>query len=205
VKNNVCLLVFITCLTNEIVAQVGFEQYGYIQKDKRMTLVPIFNYESSGHTYVEARYNYEDLNTFSFYMGRTFVGKDKFSYALTPMLGGIMGKFTGGSIAINAALEYGDLFFSTQSQYTASVDQEDDNYFFSWSDLGYQPVKWMYVGISTQQTIQTRTKSLLEPGIALGIVIGKWTFPLYCFNTLTEDKYLVLGINYSVGQLKRNR
>src|SRR5688572_15089237 len=119
-----CLLVFITCFTTEIVAQVGFEQYGYIKKNETMTLVPIFNYESSDHTYVEARYNYEDLNTFSFYIGRTFSGKDKLSYSLTPILGAVMGKFTGGSVGMNGVLEYGDLFFSTQSQYTASVDQQ---------------------------------------------------------------------------------
>ena len=171
-----------------------------------MTLVPIFNYESSNHMYVEARYNYEELNTFSVYAGRTFSGADKLSYSVTPILGGVIGKFTGSSAGVNVVVEHGKIFFSTQSQYTFSFRDPNEDFLFAWSDLVYQPWKCFYVGLSTQQTFLTKEKYFLaESGLALGFVTGKWTFPLYCFSPLGYGKYLVLGINYSVGSLKRNK
>jgi len=171
-----------------------------------MTLVPIFNFESSNQTYVEARYNYEELNAFSFYLGRTFTGKNKLTYSVTPILGGVVGKFRGGSAGVNVVAEYGKIFFSTQSQYTVSFHEASDDFLFAWSDLVYQPWKWFYVGLSTQQTLLTHDKSFVgESGIALGFVKGKWTFPLYCFSPLGDGKYLVLGINYNAGSLKRNK
>jgi hypothetical protein len=189
-----------------LLAQVGFEQYFYVTDKKMVTLVPVLDYQADNHMYVEGRYNYEELNTFSLYLGRTFSVSRKVSYSVTPMLGGVIGKFKGGSAGINAAAEYRKIFFSSQSQYTCSFNESNNDFFFAWSDLGYQPLKWLYVGLSTQQTYLPHSRSLIaESGVLLGFLVKKWTFPLYSFSPFGNDTYFVLGINYSVGLLNRNR
>jgi hypothetical protein len=201
-----CLLFFMIFMVIDVLAQVGFEQYVYLNDKKMMALVPIFSYEARNHTYVEARYNYEEHKTFSLYLGRVFSGEDKLSYWVTPMLGGVIGKFKGGSAGVNAVVEYKKIFFSTQSQYTHSFQELNPDFFFAWSDLGYQPWEWFYVGLSAQQTYLPQTMCLLvETGVVLGFTAGKWTFPAYYFSPISDNQYFVLGINYSVGAFKRNR
>lgn len=161
-----------------------------------MTLVPILTFEPDNNMYVEARYNYEDFNTFSLYFGRTFSTDNIVTYSVTPIMGAVVGKFKGGSIGFNAMIEYNKIFFSSESQYTVSFRESNSDFVFAWSDLAYQPMKWFYLGLSTQQTLLTQKKTLNgELGIALGFIVGRWSFPLYCFIPGNDRPYLVLGVN----------
>src|SRR5215471_15070922 len=45
--------------------------------------------------HLEARYNYEDLETGSVWLGYNFSGGEKLAWELTPMLGGVFGHTTG--------------------------------------------------------------------------------------------------------------
>ena len=187
------------------VGQVAFEQYYYIKNRQRVESVPLFNYTSRENLYIEARYNYEEANTFSFYLGRSFANEGKFSYTVTPLMGVVMGRLSGGSIGVNATLEYQNIFFSTQSQYTASLHERKANFIYAWSELGYQPWKWFYFGLSTQQTYSPEVDPLISAGVFVGFSIGKWTFPVYSFNPMSDTRYFVLGINFSGGAFHRSR
>ncbi len=190
----------------QVQAQIGFEQYCYVKNRKMTALVPILNYESNNHWYAEARYNYEEMNTFSIYAGRTFSNNKNLHFAITPMLGGVLGEFKGISSGLNAVLEFNDLFFSTQTQYTASFDKNNNNFYFSWSELGYQPWRWFFLGVTAQQTYLAEANSLeSEPGVFIGFCAGMWTFPLYVFKPMTDNNYFVLGINFSIDGFNRNR
>jgi len=112
------------------VAQIGFEQYYYVTHNQVMAPVSVVNYESSKNLYVEARHNYDEINTFSLYLGETFSGKGKIEYSITPMIGALVGKMKGGSLGVNALVEHKTLFFSTQSQYTFSRKEREENFFF---------------------------------------------------------------------------
>lgn len=187
-------------------AQIGFEQYCYVKNSQMTTLVPIFNYESNSHWYAEARYNYEEVNTFSLYAGKTFSNDGKFDFSITPMLGGVVGKFKGISSGVNAVVEFKDVFFSTQSQYTISFHESNADFLFSWSELGYQPWKWFFLGVTAQQTYIPEANLLeSEPGVFIGFSVGMWTFPLYVFKPMTISNYYVLGINLSMDGFNRNR
>jgi len=184
-----------------------------------MTLVPIVSFESKNKWYAEARYNYEELETFSFYVGKAFTSKntrpldtlefkkptDKVSYSVTPLLGGVAGKYKGVSGGINAVVEYRHVFFSTQSQYTIAYYESGD-FFFAWSELGYQPWNWLFVGVTTQHTYLYQSDRLIvEPGGVIGFTMGRWNFPLYVFNPTTNHYYFILGASLSVGGLNRNK
>ena len=198
-KNRILLITFfIACQAIAVQAQNGVEQYFYLQK-KAVTLVSVIHAQNSKNWCVEGRYNYEEQNSFSLYTGKTFSKtKAEFSHSLTPILGGVMGRFKGGSMGLNATLEYKRFAFSSQSQYTVSFKKEEahPDFFFSWSELNYEFLPWLYFGCSVQHTFYTQEKNhLLEPGAVLGFTSGKWTFPIYGFSLLKENRYFVLGIS----------
>ena len=70
------------------------EQYYYTGAGGS-TLVPKIFYENNKKWYGEARYNYEELRTFSFIAGKVFSNEDVVSYSFTPVAGVVIGKFNG--------------------------------------------------------------------------------------------------------------
>jgi len=175
----------------------GVEQYYYTRTagtDAVMT--PIAHITSSNNWYGEARYNFDELNTFSLYAGRKFSGNGLLSWEATPMVGGLMGQMTGGSVGMNFGADYRKIFFSSQSQYSFSLENNTEKYFYNWSELGYEATSWLYAGLAMQQTNLYREFGRLEPGCVIGFSIKNWTIPLYAFNTSERERYFVLGVNW---------
>lgn len=192
---------------SSVVAQTGIDQYYYWQEEDSLTLVPIVHFQGRKNWYAEARYNYEAYGTFSLYAGKNFSKEQKhFSYSLTPILGAVMGRIKGGSIGLNTTLEFNDLFFASQSQYTFAPSMNEENFVFSWAEIGYEPRKWFYFGLSLQHTYLTRVGyTILQHGGMIGFTAGRWCFPLYGFNLLSNSRYFVLGINLGLGVNQNDR
>jgi hypothetical protein len=167
-----------------------------------VTMVPMAHVQTKKNWYIEGRFNYEDLKTASVYGGKMFT-KDikKTSYAIVPMVGIVAGKYKGGSFGLNINIERGKFYLSSQTQYTFSVKNRSDNFFYSWSEAGLAPVDWFYAGAAIQQT---DFKHGTELGGVLGLTFGKWTFPLYAFSPFSEGRYFVLGLINTFGLGKKN-
>jgi hypothetical protein len=182
----------------------GVEQMYYMRAGENSTMVPRAHFTSGNNWYGEARYNYDDLQTFSMYGGKTFSKKGNWSYSATPLIGGLIGKMNGGSFGLNMDLSYQNLFISTQSQYTFSLEESNDKFLYSWTELGYQAMPWLYGGMALQQTNIYRTNGKLEPGCMLGLSIRNWTVPLYVFNPAGKEMNFVLGFNWE-WEKKKNK
>ncbi|MEP6737951.1 MAG: hypothetical protein ABJA70_20665 [Chryseolinea sp.] len=206
-KNSFLVMVILIIVSTVGIAQSGFEVYSYISQTSGFSFVPIAHFQTRNNWYAEARYNYDEVRTFSLYLGKTFSGTKKdISYSVTPMIGGMLGQFKGGSAALNASLEYKRFFLSSQPQFTAFSGERDRSYIFHWSELGYELRSWLFAGVSIQQTYYTQSKmNNIEPGILLGVTLGKWILPLYLFNPLSTSAYYVLGITYGLGSVKSIR
>ncbi len=177
-------------------ATLGIDQYSYMGTGQNSSMVPVAHYQSSKNWYAEARYNYDNYQTFSLYAGKTFARQNAFSYALTPMIGGMTGKMNGGSFGLNTELKYKKFNFSSQSQYSIIAATQNNNFFFSWSELYYQPIHWLYTGVTLQHTRIYNTEAKYEPGILLGFSFDHWSFPVYSFSPYASERYFVLGINW---------
>ena len=68
--------------------------YTYIVPDSREYVQPTFTADR-GWLHLEARYNYEGLDSGSAWIGYNFSVGEKLSLAFTPMLGGVFGDTTG--------------------------------------------------------------------------------------------------------------
>lgn len=179
-------------------AEAAVEQYHYMGKGQQYVFMPIAHIQTARNWYAEARYNYEDIETFSFYLGKSFSGDKNMSYTFTPMIGAAMGRFKAISTGLNMDLEYGKFFFSAQSQYSLATDKGkgSDDFFYSWSEAGFQPIEWFYAGASFQQTYMANEK-LLEPGALIGFSFGRYSIPIYGFDLLNAQRYFIVGLTVS--------
>lgn len=180
----------------------GVEQYYYASHNGLLTIVPKAYYQDKKNWYAEVRYNYDELETFSLNVGKKFSKEGIVSYSITPIAGIMAGKLTGASLGVDFESDYRKIFFSAESQYAFSADSKSTDFFFNWSEAGYQLSDKMYTGLALQLTHLYKTINKWEPGIMAGFIFKKWTFPLYVFNPLSSNRYFVLGINIEWKGLK---
>ncbi len=171
------------------------EQYFYLGKERPFSRVSVLTYLAPSAWYIEARGNYEASNSASLYFGKAFRKTAPVSYSITPIAGLVAGGFNGGSVGANVALDYKELSFSSQSQYTFSIENKAENFTYSWADLTYQLKKWVSAGVSLQQT-----RGVFEKGVLIKGVYKKLSIPLYVFSPLTNERYFVLGLNLEWGR-----
>ncbi len=194
----------IVCMGHFAAAQIngGLEQYTYLSKNTLPTIVPIAHIQNE-KWYGEVRYNYEELKTFSVYVGKIFSGdEDNHSYAIIPVVGMVMGKFTGGSVGLDVTFTDHDFFFTSQSQYTFANTNRHQNFMYSWSELGYEPSQWIYAGLALQhlQLFQKAEEPMSYVwGGMVGFNLGRWTIPLYSFDPFSNSRYFILGLNFGFG------
>ena len=177
-------------------SKLSIGQYTYIRSREPFYVSPIVQYQSGSNWYAEARYNYEDVHTYSLYGGRTFSNERTLSYSITPMAGIMWGKLRGGSAALNASVEYKKFYLSTQSQYSVSTQNLAESFFFSWSEAGYRPLDWLYTGLSLQHTKPRHANALVEPGFFACFSYHQWSVPVYCFLPPRESCFFVVGITW---------
>lgn len=176
--------------------QGGIEQYHYISQAGFNAVVPVLHLQTKKGWYGEARYNYDEKNTFSILAGKTFSSNNQWEWSITPMVGLTFGELNGWTTGVNFSLEKSGLFFNTQSQYTFSTTPSYDNFLFNWCEAGYQPLNWLYGGVSLQHTQLPGSAALIEPGIVAGICFKKISFPIYVFNTFNRNRFFILGVNW---------
>lgn len=174
--------------------RTGVEEFFYIGHNTPSTVVPRIYYQDYRGWYGEARYNYEEAQTFSIYGGRTFSRRKDLSFSITPVAGLVWGKLKGGSVGANLELDYGNLIFCSSSQYTFSPEDQRSDFFYVWSELGCQLTGNIYTGLALQQTRLLRTNWNWDPGLQIGFLINKWTFPLYIFDPMAGKRHFVLGV-----------
>jgi hypothetical protein len=195
----VLLLMFLTLAQLCVSAQNTFEQYCYFQRGEQVLWVPMVHYVSPKNWRFEGRYNYEALNSFAFYAGKQFTFGKTVTSTFTPLAGIVIGEFNGGSVALNTLFEYNAFFLSSQGQYTFSTQRAWDSFAFNWSEIGYNFLDWAYLGVSAQYTANNDlSRSMVEPGVVLGLQLKKWSFPLYAFKSSEGQAYFVLGATYSI-------
>ena len=176
--------------------RAGVEQYYYMGNYHTFAFIPVAHYQSDQNWYAEGRFNYEAMNTLALYGGKTFEKTAIVSYSATPILGVVLGEMNGGSAGLNLEVNYRRFNFNTQSQYTFSIQQQSNNFIYSWSDLTYQFNGKLAAGFSLQQTKLYQVNGAFERGFLVKPTYKSWTFPLYIFKPESRERYFVLGINY---------
>jgi hypothetical protein len=171
--------------------------FGYVVPDSRDYVNPNFTADREW-LHLEARYNYEALETGSLWVGHNFSVGEKLVFEFAPMLGGVFGDLTGVAPGYNLSLSYKRLSLSSQGEYVFDTGDSSGNFFYTWSELSYSPLDWLRAGLAVQRTKAYRSDLEIQRGFLVGASYKKIDFTTYVFNLGWTDPTVVLamGVNF---------
>lgn len=155
-------------------------------------ILPVFRADKN-KLHLEARYNYEDRETFSMWAGYNFNGGRKLEYTITPMIGGVVGRTTGVAPGLEMTFTYKGFELYSESEYM--FDFENENYFYNWSDLTYSPLEWLWFGISGQRTRVYQSDLEVQRGLLIGGGLKNWELSTYFYNIGANDAFVLATIS----------
>ena len=153
----------------------------YVVPDSHDYVQPTFTADR-GWLHLEARYNYEDLDTGSVWVGYNFSGGKKLAWEITPMLGGVFGHTTGLAPGYKGSLSWWKLELYSEGEYVFDTDDSADSFIYNWSELTLAPVEWFRFGMVTQRTRVYQTDRDLQRGPLVGFTYRKADLTIYVLN-----------------------
>jgi hypothetical protein len=149
-----------------------------------------------GPLHLEARYNYEALDTGSLFAGWKFSGGESLTYDLTPIIGAVFGAKQGIAPGFEASVAYGIADFYTEAEHVYDSEVKDDSFTYAWSELGLTPLEWLRFGLVGQRTrAYSSSRDIQQGGFAQFITPGKVTLGLYVFNPGdSNDRFAVFSL-----------
>jgi hypothetical protein len=153
----------------------------YIVSDDQEYVQPTFSADR-GWLHLEARYNYENLETGSAWVGYNFSGGKKLGWEFTPLLGGVVGNTTGIAPGYNLSLTYWKFEFSSEGEFVFDTGDSEGNFFYNWSELSVSPVDWFRFGLVGQRTRVYQTDVDIQRGLLVGFSYKEMDFTTYVFN-----------------------
>jgi hypothetical protein len=144
--------------------------------------------------HLEARFNYEDLDTGSLWAGYNVDGGSNLIYQLTPMLGAVFGHLNGIAPGYEVTLAYKRLVFSGQGEYFLDATTRSNDFFYAWTELSYRLIHHLRFGLALQHTKDYQTQLDVQRGPLIGFSYGRFDFTAYVFNVDKPDPPVVLGI-----------
>jgi hypothetical protein len=153
----------------------------YFVPDDREYVQPTFTADR-GWLHLEARYNYEDLQTGSVWLGGNLAGGGKLAWEFTPMLGGVFGQTTGIAPGYKGSLSWWKLELFSESEYVVDVGDSSESFFYNWSELSLAPVDWFRFGLVTQRTRVYQSERDVQRGLLAGFSYRNTSLTAYVFN-----------------------
>jgi hypothetical protein len=170
--------------------------YGYLVPDSRDYINPNIAADH-GWLHLEARYNYETLETGSFWVGYNFSLGEKLVLELTPMLGGVFGNLTGVAPGYNLSITWKRLALYSQTEYVFDTGDSSGNFFYTWSELTYSPWDWLRAGLVVQRTKAYQSSLDIQRGFLVGFAYKKTELTTSVFNLGWTDPTIVVSIAFT--------
>ncbi|HXV60272.1 MAG TPA: hypothetical protein VEK15_06225 [Vicinamibacteria bacterium] len=157
---------------------------------------PIF-YADRGGLHLEARYNYEDLETGSLFVGRSFDFGENVSFTAVPMLGIVAGSTNGVAPGAEIEIAWRRLALYAESEYVLDLEDSDASFLYTWSEATLAPVDWLRFGLVVQRTRTYDTGLDLQRGLLIELSHAKLSFAFHWFNPdRTEDQVFAYAAGY---------
>lgn len=195
-RNSVFMIAFLFNQAVQGQDRKGFEGYYYPTNGRGLSsLSTKLFYQTSQGWYTECRYNYEEERTAGWSVGKTFSKESVFSYSITPEVGLAVGQLQGASLGLITALSWRGLSFNSALLYTSGLEKEEAGYsLFNWSELNVQISKYIYGGVTVQESSFCQKVTSREPGVQLGLMFKGWTIPFYVFDRPGNHLYFSAGV-----------
>ena len=155
--------------------------------------------------YWEARYNYEDVKTFSLFWGHPFYISKKMELEIVPTVGFSLGNFIGGSAALQLNAECNRFEVYSLNQYSLCFTDVKRSFFFNWTEAKYKFKKVVKLGAALQYTQSMPQKNSeeakesthqLDVGPVIGFEYKKFYLCGYFFNLWEQERNYAIGLTY---------
>ena len=156
-------------------------------------LLPVMR-ANKNKLHLEARYNYEDLQTFSGWAGYNITGGKQIEYMITPMIGGVVGLSKGIAPGLEFTFSSGKFELYSESEYLFNTDNKENNYMYTWTDLTYSINDNLYVGVSVQRTRLYQTALDTQRGLVLGGNLKNWEITGYLYNLGFDTAFGIISL-----------
>jgi hypothetical protein len=147
--------------------------------------------------HLEARYNYEDLDTGSIWAGYNFGGGRKLAWELSPILGGVFGQTTGVAPGYKGSLSWWKVELYSEGEYVIDTGNSSESFFYNWAELTLAPVDWCRFGMVTQRTHVYRTERDVQRGFLIGFSYKHLDLTAYVFNPDDSRPLVVLAAGWT--------
>jgi hypothetical protein len=171
--------------------RVGASAYLYPSDDPTF-LLPIVTADR-GALHLEARYNYEDLETVSGWVGWAFEFGDALQLSLVPMLGVVAGRSDGIAPGLEATLGWRAFELYSESEYVIPFDDGSEAYLYTWTQVTWSPIDAVAVGVSGQRLRYAGSGRTVDTGPMATVQLGPVGLEAYAYNPFSDDAFTVLG------------
>ena len=150
-----------------------------------------------GSLHLEARYNYEELDTASVWGGWTFGGGTKLEWEITPIAGVVLGELDGVAVGYEGSLKWRALELYSESEYVFDTSGSEGSFFYNWSELTVAPAEWLRLGLVAQRARVYESDREVNPGLLVGLSYASATATVYVLNPDDDATVIVsLGLEF---------
>jgi len=150
----------------------------------------------NGDYYFELRYNYEDINTISWYADRSFTSDKKISYEILPMAGVSFGNTLGISLGLKMLLEYKNLSFESEGQFTCNLSERDNSFLYNRSAFSYWFTDYSGIGAAHQLYSAYGDQMLHKIGPIISLSYKSFDFQFAVLDFSKNEMMFYLGLGY---------
>lgn len=155
-------------------------------------------YADRGALHFEARYNYEDLQTGSAWVGWTFSFDGTLSVDITPIAGVLIGNTNGLAPGLELGASLGPVQLYIESELIFDLDDSDSNYFYAWTELGVWPVAWASPGLAFQKTQLVDALTDEQWGPYLRLRSGRFGLTGYLLGLDKDGSFGIIQAEFSI-------
>ena len=167
--------------------------FGYLVPDDQDYAQPTLTADR-GWLHLEARYNYEALETGSLWVGYNISVGETVSVDVTPMLGGVFGDLNGVAPGFEFTVGFWKLELYSEGEYVVATSDSSLNFFYLWTEISLSPVDWFRVGLVAQRTRAFESDVEVQRGFLVGVSYRWADFSAYLFNPGQDQPTVVLAL-----------
>jgi len=148
--------------------------------------------------HLEARHNYEDLDTTSLWGGYNFSVGEDVTFEGTPLIGAVFGATDGIAPGFKGTLGWSKLTLYGEAEYVFDLHESSDSFFYAWSEASWAVNDWCRLGFVGQRTKTYQTERDIQRGVLVGFASERVDFTTYVFNLDDRSPTVVvaLGVNF---------
>lgn len=180
---------------NERAWSFSISAYTYFVPDDHEYVQPTFTADHDW-LHLEARYNYENQNTASAWVGYNFAGGDKLAWEITPMLGGVFGDTTGIAPGYKGSVSWKGFELYSEGEYVFDAGDSSDSFFYNWSEFTFSPTDWLRFGVVAQRTRAYDSDRDIQRGLLVGFTYKQLDLAAYVFNPDDSEPIIVLAVRF---------